>query len=363
MERRTAFVTGATGLLGNNLVRGLLDAGWQVKALARNQDKAQRQFRDLTGVEVVPGDLAKVGGFAAALAGSDVLFHAAAHFRDAYKGGNHWAELKRINVDGTTALLEAAYRAGVRKMVYTSSIAVLNGMPGQLISEANDRDEKDADDYYRSKIYAERAVSAFLQTHPDFDACFVLPGWMWGPGDIGPTSAGQVALDVVKGALPGLVPGSFSVVDARDVATAQIAAVTKGRRGERYLAAGRHMTMHELIPLIGRVAGVKTPTRTIPLPLLYALATVQELYGRVTGRPILIGLAAVKSMAKEADRTRFDPSKSQRELGLEFRPVETTIHETLGWYRENGWLDVKAAKAGSASLKTVSPVRPTKRAY
>ena len=88
---------------------------------------------------------------------------------------------------------------------------------------------------------------------------------MWGPGDIGPTSAGQLVNDVARGKLPGLVPGSFSVVDARDVALAQIAAAERGRRGERYLAAGRHMEMGELIPLLGQVAGIPVPTRKLPL--------------------------------------------------------------------------------------------------
>lgn len=335
---QTAFVTGSTGLLGNNLVRALVGAGWKVKALARDPAKALQQFGGLSNVEIVIGNLLRISSFESALSGSDVLFHAGAHFRDSYKGGNHWAELKRVNVDGTHALLDAAYKAGVRKAVYTSSIAVLNGEPGVLIDETDSRDEAGADDYYRSKILAERAVAAFLADRPDFDACDVLPGWMWGPGDMGPTSAGQVALDTVRGKLPGLVPGSFSVVDARDVAEAHIAAVTKGRRGERYLAAGRHMDMQLLVPMIGRIAGVQTPTTKIPMTVLFGLAVVQETYARITKKPVLVSLATVKSMAEHVGRTHFNPAKSTRELGLEFRPVETTIADTIAWYRANGWL-------------------------
>jgi len=308
---KTAFVTGATGLLGNNLCRALAAQGVAVKALVRSPEKGRRQLGDLSGVELIVGDMENVAGFAPALADVDVLFHTAAFFRDGYKGGRHWEELKRINVEGTRELMQAAYNRGVRRMIHTSSIAVLNGKRGVLIDERNERDETDADDYYRSKILSDRVVHAFLEAHPDFSATMVLPGWMWGPGDIGPTSAGQLALDAVLGKLPGLVPGSFSVVDARDVAAAQIAAVDRGKRGERYLAAGRHMTMAELIPLIGRIAGVKTPSRTIPLPLLYVLAGAQEVYAKATGKPILVSMATVSIMARENDRTRFNPNTVQ----------------------------------------------------
>ncbi|HTD06373.1 SDR family oxidoreductase [Undibacterium sp.] len=338
MNLQTAFVTGATGLLGNNLVRELLSRGIAVKALVRSPEKAAQQFNGLAGVELVAGDMKDVAAFSSALQGCDVVFHTAAFFRDNYKGGSHWEMLKRINVDGTAALIEQAYLAGVRRFVQTSSIAVLNGLPGAAIDETGDRDPADADDYYRSKILADRAVSAFLAKHPDMHATFVLPGWMWGPGDIGPTSAGQVALDTVMKKLPGLVPGSFSVVDARDVALAQIAAAERGRSGERYLAAGRHMTMRELIPQLGQIAGVATPQRMLPLPLLFLLAGLQEIYARISGKPILLSVATVRLMVKEADRTRFNHAKSERELGLKFRPVGDTLRDVIAWYRNHGWL-------------------------
>lgn len=334
---KSAFVTGATGLLGNNLVRELIRQGFQVRALVRSPAKGQQQFAGLAGVELVLGDMADVPAFAAALQGCDVVFHTAAFFRDNYKGGSHWYQLKRINVDGTAALIERAYAAGVRRFVQTSSIGVLNGAPGTPIDETCLRELGDADDYYRSKILADQAVLRFLASHPDMHASLVLPGWMWGPADIGPTSSGQFVKDVVLGKLPGLVPGSFSVVDARDVAQAHIAAALRGGRAERYLAAGRHMTMRELVPVLGRIANVGTPTRELPIPLLYALAAVQEVYARISGRPILLSLATVRLMVKEAGRTHFDHAKSERELALKFRPLEQTVADTVAWYRNHDW--------------------------
>ena len=346
MRRRivtqTAFVTGSTGLLGNNLVRLLAGRGVRVKALARSPGKAVKQFAGVP-VEIVEGDMLDVARFAPALAGCDALFHTAAHFRDSYKGGKHWDRLHAINVEGTARLLEAAYAAGVRRAVHTSSVAVLNGRAGQLINETMERREADADDYYRSKIQSDRAVHAFLDNHPDMFVAMVLPGWMFGPGDVGPTSAGQLVIDFVRRKLPGRIPGSFSVVDARDVAQHQAAALECGRSGERYLAAGRHMTMDDLFPLLARASGVTAPTRRIPLAMLRALAAGYELYGGITGKPAPVSRASVKLLAQEAGRSHYDHAKSERELGCTFRPTEETLADTIAWYRANGDLPARSA--------------------
>ncbi|GGY29974.1 SDR family oxidoreductase [Paludibacterium paludis] len=333
----TAFVTGATGLLGNNLVRALLAEGFRVKALARSPQKAMQQFTGLE-VEIVTGDMLDVPAFAAALKGVDVVFHTAAYFRDSYKGGSHREALRQANEEGTRALLQHAWQAGVRRWVHASSIAVLRGAPGQTVNETMLRDEVDADDYYRSKIRSDRIVLDFLAQHPDFWASFVLPGWMHGPGDLGPTQAGQTVLDLAHGRLPGVPPGSFSIVDARDVAQAMILANRHGRRGERYLAAGQHMDMGELLPLLAEQLGVKAPVRRIPLPVLWLLAAANELFARITGRPVLLSWALVSTMASENDRSRFDPAKSAQELGLVFRPLEETLRDEVAWFRHHGRL-------------------------
>jgi nucleoside-diphosphate-sugar epimerase len=332
----TAFVTGATGLLGVNLVRELVRRGVRVKALARSRAKAAAQFAGLTGVEVVEGDMLAVSAFAGALAGVDALFHTAAHFRESYAGGDHWARLKAINIDGARALLNAAGDAGVRRVVMTSSIAVLNGPRGALIDETMIRRVEDADDYYRSKILADDVAFEVMRARPALDAVFVLPGWMHGPGDAGPTSAGQMTLDFLSRRLPGVPPGSFSFVDARDVAGAMIAAAERGRRAERYLAAGRHVTMAELLAAYAQVTGLPAPKAKIPPALLLVIAAAGEAFARLTGKPILLSLATVRLMLKEADRTRFDHAKSERELGVRFRPVAETLRDEIAWFRDRG---------------------------
>ncbi|PTA72737.1 MULTISPECIES: SDR family oxidoreductase [unclassified Stenotrophomonas] len=333
--QQVAFVTGATGLLGNNLVRELLNAGFVVKALARSRKKAEQQLEGLP-VEIVEGDMLEVASFAAALVGVDVVFHTAAYFRDSYNGGSHWDALYAANVSGTRNLLQAAYSAGVRRFVHTSSIAVLRGKPDQLINETMLRKESDADEYYRSKILSDREVLAFLKSHPDFWAAMVLPGWMHGPGDLGPTSAGQLVLDFMHGKLPGVPPGSVAIVDARDVARALILANQHGVRGDRYLAAGPRMSMSQVLAALEKVTGVKAPTRSIPLALLYPIGLVSEVKARLTGKPVQLSWAMVRALSRENGQSRFDPSKSARELGLRFRPLAETLRDEVEWFLANG---------------------------
>lgn len=336
-QPKTAFVTGATGLLGNSLVRELLDRGIKVRGLARSRHKALLQFGTPEGLEIVEGDMEDVAGFASALDGSDVLFHTAAYFRDSYGGGKHWNALKRINVDGTAALFDAAYDAGIRRFVHTSSIAVVNGPKGAIINETMKRQEDDADDYYRSKILSDKVVQAFLARHSDAFGVFVMPGWMHGPGDMGPTAAGQFTVDFLKKSLPGIPPSTVSFVDARDVALIILAALEKGRRGEHYLAAGRHMHMREVMQAYEAATGVKAPTRSLPAALLWSIAYLQEFGARLTGKPALLSLATVRTMRAEYDRSRFSSEKTQRELGLGFRPVEETIRDEVAWVKAQGY--------------------------
>jgi dihydroflavonol-4-reductase len=334
-----AFVTGATGLLGNNVVRALLKRNIKVKALVRSVEKARKQFGGLP-VELVEGDILDIGAFSHALDGCDALFHTAAYFRDSYKGGKHWQKLYDTNVTGTERLLQAAYAAGIRRAVHTSSIAVLKGNRDQVIDETMSRSEREADDYYLSKILSEQKVQAFLSGHPDMFVAMVLPGWMFGPGDIGPTSSGQFLLDFVGQKLPGVLPGSFSVVDARDVAEHQIAAITRGRSGERYLAAGNHMDMKSIFQALSSVSGVKAPERNVPLFMLRIIALLHEGYFRITKKPILISTSTVKLMEQEQGRTHFSHQKSATELACKFRPVAETLADTLSWYRINNYVGV-----------------------
>ena len=337
---QTAFVTGGVGLLGSNLVRLLADQGFSVRALVlpSEMDKVPIQLAGIP-VSIISGDMRDVSGFAYALTGVDIVFHTAAFFRDYLKGGRHWDALYSTNVAGTRSLLEAAYRAGVRRFVHASSIAVLDGRGSAVIDETMLRDERRAEPYYRSKILADREIVNFLCRHPDMVVAMVLPGWMHGPGDAAPTPAGQSVLDFLRGKIPGILPGAFPIVDARDVAEAMVLAARKGRRGERYLAAGRPVSSAEYMASLAAIGGVKVPARKIPRSALYAVAAVSECWARLTHRPVQLSLAAMRLLDRRLDQLQFDHSKSKKELGLEFRPLESTLRDEIAWFRAHGYLN------------------------
>ncbi len=339
MQAELAFVTGATGLLGNNLVRCLLEKGVKVRALVRSQEKAKKQFSDLS-VEIVEGDMSNVSKWSSALAGCDVLFHTAAHFRDSYKGGDHWEYLQSINVQGTANLLKFAYDSDVRRMIHTSSIAVLaRKTDGSVVDETMLRNpDGEVDDYYRSKILADEQIKKFLSQHPDMSVSTILPGFMFGPGDIGPTGSGQLILDYMSKKLPGIINTTFSVVDARDVAQAMIAAFDRGRNGELYIVAGYPMMMKEIFSTLQRISGIEAPTRYLPDWLLFIIGSMNEVYARISGRPVLLSLSSVRLIVRERMSRNFSSAKSQRELGIQFRPVEQTFADAIAWYQEHGWL-------------------------
>lgn len=334
-----AFVTGATGLLGNNLVRALLEQGIKVTALVRSMEKAKLQFGDLP-IQYVKGDILDPESYRSYLSDCDSLFHTAAFFRDNHKGGKHWQELYDTNITGTINLMQAAYDAGIRSIVHTSSIAVLKGERNQLIDETMSRDADTNLNYYRSKILSEKAVDDFLNKHPDLFICYVLPGSMYGPGDIGPTATGQLILDYMQQKLPGIISkASYSVVDARDVAAIHILALKYGRRGERYLAAGRHMTMETIVKTLEEITGIPAPKRHIPSFLVQILAQWNELYHKVTGKPVLVSKEVADITAEEYLRTYFNHEKTEQELGGQFRPFEETLLDTVRWYRNHGYLN------------------------
>jgi dihydroflavonol-4-reductase len=169
-----------------------------------------------------------VAGFAESLVGCDVLFHTAAYFREYYQPGDHWPMLEKINVLGTVALLEAADKRGLKKAIHVSSSGVIGEDDSKAIGDENSAATGLALEnlYFRSKVETEKAVANFLRTHT-LPVVMILPGWMYGPGDAAPTSAGQLVQDFLNRKLPGVLKGGATIADARDVAAAMIVAVEK----------------------------------------------------------------------------------------------------------------------------------------
>ncbi|RCJ16039.1 3-beta hydroxysteroid dehydrogenase [Nostoc sp. ATCC 43529] len=334
MSGKTAFVTGATGLLGSNLCQLLVSQGWQVKGLVRSIDKAKR-FLGSTPIEFIQGDIENVPAFAQALKGVDVVFHTAAFFREYYQPGSHWEKMKRINVDATIELLQAAEAQGVARTVFTSSSGVIQTYPDRAATETapyNEFAQKNL--YFKTKVLAEQEIYRFLETSR-MDVVMILPGWMMGPGDAAPTSAGQLVLDLLASKLPGTVNGGASLTDVRDVSAAMVNAAERGKRGERYIVAGPLKTMKDIALELEAISGVKAPTMEIPDWLALSIAWLLETWTGLIGGVNPMPLAGVQTLLEKGS---LSSAKASLELGVSFRPFTDTLKDTVLWYQSQGYL-------------------------
>jgi dihydroflavonol-4-reductase len=332
-EIMKAFVTGATGLLGNNLVRLLVAQGHEVKALVRSKEKAQKLLDDVKNVEFIQGDMENVVGFAEALQGCDVLFHTAAYFREYYQPGDHWPMLEKINVKGTIELLESAEKHNVKKAIHVSSSGVIGEddkkPSGDETSTASGLALENL--YFRSKVETEKAIASFLKTHT-MPVVMILPGWMFGPGDAAPTSAGQLVQDFLNRKLPGVLKGGAGIADARDVARAMLEAIEKGKRGERYIVGGKLYTLAEIMKTLEKVSGVPGPKLHISTPIALTIAWLSQTIAKLTGGTTLLTVSSVKTVLHPHS---ISSEKASHELGATFRPLEDTLRDTVNWYKSN----------------------------
>ncbi len=329
------FVTGSTGLLGNNLVRLLIEQRHEVKALVRSKEKALKQFGDLP-IEYIIGDMENVEAFSNELNGCDVLFHTAAYFREYYeKIADHWKILENINIKGTVKILETAEKQGIKKVIYVSSSGTIglkaDGSAGDENTPPSSFIEKNL--YFKSKVIADKAVAEFAQKSK-MAVIQILPGWMFGIGDAAPTSSGQIVLDILNGKLPGIFDGGTSTVDAKDVAEAMIVAVERGRSGEKYIVGGDFYTIREIADTLTEVAKIPKVKLNIPNFIILTLATFSDFFSKISGGKSSIPKNGIQTMQA---KFQVDSSKAKRELGTVFRPISETLANEVKWYRENGF--------------------------
>ncbi len=338
-----ALVTGSTGMLGHNLVRQLLAEGWEVKALVRSKEKAKKLFVGLT-LEVIEGDMENVAGFSAELEGVDTVFHTAAYFREYFKAGNdHWTTLKRINIDASLELIVAAQQAGVKTFIHTSSSGSISIPANHAVADENTPLATETRNlYFRSKVKGDQAISNWLKAAPRaIKIVTILPGFMIAPRDAAPTSGGKLILDFMAQKIPGIIRAGTSTVDARDVANAMIKAVQHGRNGEKYIVAGQFVDFSKLFRVLEQISGVKAPTLQMPNWLVLALAridtTISGLQQKTPTMPLdgIQVLLALHSLSSQ---------KAETELGVTFRSLEQTLTDTLGWYKDHGYINLAPNK-------------------
>ena len=293
-------------------------------------EKAPKLLPDVK-VEWVQGAMEDVPGFEHARDGMDVLFHTAPNFREVYGPGDHDTKLEAINVRGSETLMRAAHRRGVTRAVDTSSSGILGVAPNGAESDENTPPGplQTANPSLRSKVRSEKALQA-RRAETDFPISFVLPGWMFGPQDAAPTRAGQVVLDFLHQKLPGILDAGTSGADARDVAQAMVSIVERGKAGERCMASGPFADFQTLRVTQQSVSGVPAPRRHIPQSVSLGFAYLSELWARLTGVSSVASVLAVRTLQA---KLRVSSAKSIRELGATYRPLGTTLADTVTWMR------------------------------
>ena len=325
-----ALVTGATGFVGAAVARALLQEGWEVRALAR-KGSDRRNLQSIT-VEVVEGDLADAASLAPALEGCAGLFHVAADYR---LGAFDPRQLYKTNVEGTRNILNAARAAGVRRIVYTSSVATIgiptDGSPGTEASPATLADM--IGHYKRSKFLAEELAREAAQAGTA--VVIVNPSTPVGPGDVKPTPTGQMVFDAAAGRMPAYVDTGLNIVHVDDVAAGHLLAFHRGRIGERYILGGQDMTLREILVEIARLTGRKPPNVRLPSGVVMPIAYVAEAFARVTGRSTRITVEGVRMARK---RMFFSSAKAARELGYQWRPPTLAFADAIEWFRQQGLL-------------------------
>ena len=325
-----ALVTGATGFVGSAVARALVAAGWQVRALVR-AGSDRRNLQQLP-VDMVTGDLADLVSLDRALADCQALFHLAADYR---LGALEPQQLYRTNVAGTRSILDAARRAAVSRVVYTSSVATI-GLPADGSPGTEETPVALADmigHYKRSKYLAEQLACSSPQTGTS--VVIVNPSTPIGPGDVKPTPTGRIVLDAARGRMPAYLDTGLNIVHVDDVAAGHLLAFHRGRAGERYILGGQDMMLRDILTAIALLVGRKAPRIRLPHAAALPLAYAAEALARITGRPTRITLEGVRMARK---RMFFSSDKAVRELAYRWRAPTQAFEDAVLWFREQGYL-------------------------
>ena len=326
-----AFVTGATGFLGSHVARVLAEQGAELRLLVRSTSN----LKNLEGLkaETVTGDLRDAASLEKAMSGCDTVFHVAADYRLFVRDPN---EMYRSNVEGTRAILEAARKNGVRRVVYTSSVATMgftkNGTPANEDSPVALADM--IGHYKRSKFMAEQLALEAGQS--GMQVVTVNPTTPVGEQDVKPTPTGRIVLDFMKRKFPAYVETGLNLVDVRVCAAGHVAALEKGRTGERYILGGENLTLKQILDKLGKLTGLPSPRVKLPYFFAFATGVVDEM---ITGRLLKGDPRATVDTVRMGKKMMFASSaKAERELGWKMVPVDGALGRAVDWFRANGYV-------------------------
>jgi dihydroflavonol-4-reductase len=325
----TVAVTGANGHVGVNLCKALQDAGYEVRALAHRNDYALRHIR----VALFKGDLLDKDTLPGLVAGADVVIHLAA--RISIKGDPD-GSVGRINREGTRNILEVSKNAGVKRFIHFSSIHAFVQEPlNEILDETRVLVDETGFAYDRSKADGERL--ALSVSDSNFEVVVLSPTAIIGPMDYEPSLTGKAMLQLYHHQVPALVPGGYNWIDVRDVVQATIAAIRKGRPGEKYLLGGTWRSIGEVSRLIEHYTGRKTTRLIMPFWIARVGLPFITLYSSITGAEPLYTGEMLEIIMK--GNQHISNEKARKELDFNPRPLEETISDIFKWYGENGFLN------------------------
>ena len=325
-----AFVTGATGFVGSHVARSLADQGAELRLLVRPTSRTA----NLEGIagERVTGDLREPESLRKAMAGCEAVFHVAADYR-------LWTpdpqQMYRSNVEGTRNIIQAAQEAGVRRVVYTSSVATMGFTSnGHLADENSPVGLGDMIGHYkRSKFQAEQVALEAGRT--GVDVVVVNPTTPVGERDIKPTPSGRVIVDFLKRKFPAYVDTGLNLVDVAEVAHGHIAALEKGRRGERYILGGENLTLKQILDKLAAITGLPSPRVKLPYAVAMATGIVDTaVNGLLLRREPRATVDAVRMGRK---KMFVSSAKAERALDWKVVPVNDALRRAVEWFRSHGY--------------------------
>jgi dihydroflavonol-4-reductase len=327
--RDLLLVTGASGFLGAAIANAARAAGYPVRALIRpSSPRTNIHPHD----QVVIGDLRDRQSMTAALRGVRYLVHAAADYR-------LWApspdDILRNNVDGTRILMEEALRAGIDRIVYTSSVATIAQGAGEPADETRSiAVDQAVGAYKKSKVMAERLVDDMIE-RAGLPAIIVNPSTPIGPRDVKPTPTGRIIVEAARGRMPGFVDTGLNLVHVDDAAAGHLAALRRGRIGERYILGGENVHLRTMLADIAQIVGRRPPRLRLPVAAIYPFALGAEVWARWSGREPFTTRDGLR-MARQ--RMFYSDAKARRELGHASRPYREGLTDAISWFRQAGHL-------------------------
>ncbi len=323
---KPVLVTGATGFLGWHIARKLMERGYGIRLLVRPTSR----LREMEGADARPGDLRDRDSLERAAAGCGVVYHVAADYR-------LWAErpeeLYASNVDGTRHLLEAALKAGVERMVYTSTVGCI-GIPKEGVGDERTPVSLDSmtGHYKRSKFLAEQEVLG--RAARGFPVVVVNPTAPVGDHDWKPTPTGRMIVDYLRGRMPAYVDTGLNLVDAADTALGHLLACERGRTGERYILGGENLTLREIFSKLAAITGIPAPRVRLPYALAHAAGLASTAWAGWTGRAPRVPIEGVRMARK---KMFVNTAKAASELDFRAGPAGAALGRAVDWFRANGY--------------------------